>query len=185
MPTTALAHVGMTWLLLRPKPPRPSAIRLILLTEILTKPLLFAANLQQHDNDKRDKYQQCLPRPEPGADAGVIDETPRQHGVAAQAVGAFRHQVLRAGRHLMPEGIHGVAIPLVAHVDDAPHAERQPEHGEHNGHHHPPDGDRTKVRPTRGQPHQRRDEQDKHQAAEGVTGYFSEFVHVLSALLSS
>ena len=30
----------------RPKPPRPSAIRLILLTEILSKPLLLAAYLQ-------------------------------------------------------------------------------------------------------------------------------------------
>ncbi len=47
----------MTWLLLRPKPPRPLAIRLILLAKILAKPLLLAAHLQQHDDNECDEHQ--------------------------------------------------------------------------------------------------------------------------------
>ncbi len=185
MPATALIHVGMTWLLLRPKPPCAAAIRLILLAEILAKPLLLATHLQQHDDYERHKHQQRLPGPKPDTDASKIDETPRQHGVAAQTIGTFRHQVLCAGRHLMPEGVHGVAVALVPHVDDAPYAERQPEHGKHYGYHHPPDGDRTKVRPTRGQPHQGRDEEHEHQAAEGIACYFSEFMHYSIVLIWS
>ena len=136
-----------TWLLLRPKPSRSAAIRLILLAKILAKPLLLAAHLEEHDDDERHKYRQRLPSPQPDADASVIDEAPRQHGVAAQSVRTFCHQMLRAGCHLMPEGIHGVAVAFASHVDDTPHAQQQPEHGEHNGYHHPPNGDGTKVRP--------------------------------------
>ena len=124
MPATAPVHVGMTWLLLRPKPPRPAAIRLILLAKILAKPLLLAAHLEEHDDNECDEHQQRLPTPQQDADAGVIDEAPRQHGVAAQAVGTFRHQVLRAGCHLVAEGIHRVAVALAPHIDDAPHAQR-------------------------------------------------------------
>ena len=185
MPATADAHVGMTWLLLRPEPPRAAAIRLILLAKVPAKPLLLAAHLQQHDENECDKHQQRLPTPQPDADTGVIDEASRQHGVAAQAVGAIRHQVLRARCHLVAEGVHGVAVAFAPHVDDAPHAQRQPEHGEHNGYHHPPNRDGKKVRPPRGQPHQRRDEQHEHQAAEGIAGYFSEFVHYSIVLIWS
>ena len=95
-----------------PKPPRPATIRLILLTKILTKPLLLAADLQKHDANERAEHQQGLPSPKAKAHAGVIDETPRQHGVSAQAVGTFRHQVLRAGRDFMTESIHGLPSPL-------------------------------------------------------------------------
>ena len=123
MPATADAHVGTTWLLLRPKPPRPAAIRLILLAKILAKPLLLAADLQQHDDNECDEHQQRLPAPQPGADASIIDEASRQHGVTAQAVGTFCHQVLRAGCHLVTEGIHRVAVAFTPHVDDTPHTE--------------------------------------------------------------
>ena len=146
MPATADAHAGMTWLLLRPEPPRAAAIRLILLAKILAKPLLLAADLKEHDENECDKHQQRLPTPQPDAETGVIDEASRQHRVAAQAVGTFRHQVLRAGCYLMPEGVHRVAVALVPHVDDAPHTERQPEHSEYNGHHYPPNGYGKKVR---------------------------------------
>ncbi len=157
-----------TWLLLRPKPPRPPAIRLILLAKILAKPLLLTAYLEEHDDNECDEHQQRLPTPQQDADTGVIDEASRQHGVAAQAVGAIRHQVLRAGCYLMPEGIHRVAVAFAPHVDDAPHTERQPEHREHNGYHHPPNRNSTKVRSTRGQPHQGWDKEHEHQAAEDI-----------------
>lgn len=131
MPATADAHVGMTWLLLRPEPPRAAAIRLILLAKVPAKPLLLAADLKEHDDNECDEHQQRLPTPQPDADTGVIDEASRQHRVAAQAVGTFRHQVLRAGRYLMPESIHRVAVAFAPHVDDTPHTERQPERSEH------------------------------------------------------
>ena len=136
MPAIARVSVGMTWLLLWPKTPRPSAIRLILLAEVATEALLLAAHLQQHDDNESNIHQQRLPGPKPNAHAGEIDETACQHGVAAQAVGTFRHQVLRAGRHLVPESVHGVAVALVPHVDDGPHAQRQPKHRQHHGNHH-------------------------------------------------
>lgn len=169
----------------RSKPSRPPAIRLILFAEVATEALLFAAYLQQHDNDEGDIHQQRLPGPEPDAYAGEIDETARQHGVAAQAVGALSHQVLRAGRHLVPEGVHGVAVALAPHVDDGPHAERQPKHRQHNGDHHPGDGNIQQVGHPRSQPHQGRDEEDEHQAAEGIAEDFSEFAHIRRAILSS
>ena len=117
----------------RPKPPRPPAIRLVLLAEVAAEAPLFAAHLHQHDDHNHAEHQQGLPGPEAHDGADIIDETARQHGVAAQAVGTFRHQMLRARRHLMPEGIHGVAVALAPHVDDTPHAQRQPEHGQHDG----------------------------------------------------
>ena len=45
-----------TWLLLRPKPPCPLAIRLILLAKILAKPLLLAVDLQEHDDNESNKH---------------------------------------------------------------------------------------------------------------------------------
>ena len=56
MPATAPVHVGMTWLLLGPKTPRPPAIRLILLAKILAKPLLLAVDLQEHDDNESNKH---------------------------------------------------------------------------------------------------------------------------------
>jgi len=164
----------------RPKPPHPLAIRLILLAKISAEAFLLAAHLQKHDDDERDKHQHSLPSPKPDANAGVVDETPCQHGVAAQAVRAFRHQVLRAGRHLVPEGIHGVAVAFAPHVDDGPHAERQSQHRQHEGNHLPQRRGSREVGHPRNPPHQGRDEQHEHRAAEGVTRYFSEFSHTAS-----
>ncbi len=83
MPAIARASADMTWLLLRPKPTRPPAIRLILLAKILVKPLFLAADLQQHNDNECDEHQQRLPTPQQDADTGIVDEASRQHGVAA------------------------------------------------------------------------------------------------------
>ena len=45
-----------TWLLLRPKPSRSAAIRLILLAKILAKSLLLAVDLQEHDDNESNKH---------------------------------------------------------------------------------------------------------------------------------
>ena len=116
-----------------PKPPRPPAIRLIRLAEVAAEAPLFAAHLYQHDDHYHAEYQQGLPSPETYDGADVIDEAARQHGVAAQTIRPFRHQVLRARRYLMPESVHRVAVALAPHVNNGPNAERQPEHGQHDG----------------------------------------------------
>lgn len=105
---------------LRPKAPRPPAVFLVLRAEVSEEAFFLAADLQEHDGDEGREDQQGLPGPKAEADAGVIDKTAGQHGVAAQAVGTVGHQVPGAGRDLVAEGVHRVAVAFVPHIDDGP-----------------------------------------------------------------
>ena len=153
-----------------PKPAGAVAVVVVLRAKIAPKALFFGEDLHQHDGDKCAEHQQRLPRAQPAADAQVIDETAREHGVTAEAVRPVGHQMAGALADFVPEGIERVAVALALHVHNRPNAQAKAKHTQDSRQSELPLADRPQRRPTRSQPHRSGNQHNKHQAAQQIAG---------------